>query len=201
MPEPGGDPATLLTVAPAAIDPPHLLRIAIDAEQVGAARIHLARDQVDVEGAVAAIRSRTSLVITAEPGSDAVRLADPVRADFVERVLPDAMAAPEILREIAGIAATGSSPVASVGGRGSSALPVLLAALAAGLHVRVGTADGPSPSLGGASPSPGGPSPSPGGPRGPRDDIALIARAAGLARIAGRPAMPLARAREFLGLS
>ena len=50
MPErPPGDPTigTLITLAPAACPLGHLLRAAIDAEQVGASRIHLATDQPD----------------------------------------------------------------------------------------------------------------------------------------------------------
>lgn len=183
---PPGDAAahsTLLSLAPAATDLPHLLRIAIDAEQVGAARIHLPVDQPDAEDAVAAIRAHTGLVVTAEPGSVAAPLADRPGPAFAELVLPESLDGPGLLTEIARIVAEHPHR-ASVGGAGDAALPVLLAALAVGLHLRVGTADRVAS----------------GAPTGPREDVALIGRAAGLARIAGRPAMPLAQARVVLGL-
>ncbi len=190
---PGGAPqGTILTVAPAATDLPHLLRTAIDAEQVGAARIHLAADQPEVDDAVAAIRTQTGLVITADSGTPADGLVDRLGPDFAEVVLADSLAGPALLSEVARIAREHRGPV-SVGGRGAAALPVLLAALAVGLHLRAGTAD--LSAAGAASPPADLVAPS-----GPRDDIALIARAAGLARIAGRPALPLAQAREVLGV-
>ncbi|MGY1744428.1 3-keto-5-aminohexanoate cleavage protein [Blastococcus sp. SYSU D00695] len=65
-------------------------------------------------------------------------------------------------------------------GRGAAALPVLLAALAGGGSVRAGTAD---------TPEPGDPA---------RADLQLVARAAGLARIAQRPPVPPAAARDLL---
>ncbi len=65
-------------------------------------------------------------------------------------------------------------------GRGSTALPVLLAALSGGGHVRAGSAD---------TPEPGDPA---------RADLQLVARAAGLARIAQRPPVPPLAARALL---
>jgi uncharacterized protein (DUF849 family) len=67
-------------------------------------------------------------------------------------------------------------------GVGPSALPVLLAALSAGGHLQVGTADPPAP-----------------GEPGP-DDVRLVARAAGLARLAQRPPLSTAAARRLLGV-
>jgi uncharacterized protein (DUF849 family) len=69
----------------------------------------------------------------------------------------------------------------SATGLGAAALPVLLAALAGGGHVRAGTASGP--------PGDDGPA---------RADLQLVARAAGLARIAQRPPLPPATARALL---
>jgi uncharacterized protein (DUF849 family) len=70
-------------------------------------------------------------------------------------------------------------------GLGSAALPVLLAALAGGGHVRAGAGDGT-----GSGPA---------GDDGPaRADLQLGARAAGLARIAQRPPLPPATARALL---
>ncbi|MGY1740888.1 MULTISPECIES: 3-keto-5-aminohexanoate cleavage protein [unclassified Blastococcus] len=69
-------------------------------------------------------------------------------------------------------------------GRGAAALPVLLAALSAGGHVRSGTAD--------AAVEPG----ETGDPA--RLDLQLVARAGGLARIAQRPPVPAAAARALL---
>jgi hypothetical protein len=185
---PGPVAGTLLSVAPAAGPLPQLLRTAIDAEQVGATRIHLAADQPEVADAVHAIRSQTGLVITADPGTAAARLTDPLGPDFTEVLLDDALAGPEMLTALAGIAADHPGG-ASVSGRGPAALPVLLAALAVGLHLRVGTADAPAvPAATGLAGA-------------PRDDIALVARAAGLARIAGRPPLPRPAALAVLGLS
>ena len=178
MSEPGG---VLLTLAPAAAEIGHLLRAAIDAEQVGATRLHLAADQADLEQVVAALREQTGLVLTADPGSAADPLLDRI-------TLPEVLVAPgepaAVVAQVADIAAAHPDGV-SVGGRDGAALPVLLAGLAAGAHLRVGTAD--------AAPS---------GERrgGGRDDAALVARAAGLARIAGRPALDPGSARRVLGL-
>jgi uncharacterized protein (DUF849 family) len=68
----------------------------------------------------------------------------------------------------------------SATGRGAAALPVLLAALSAGGHLRAGAAD---------TPEPGDPA---------RADLQLVARAAGLARIAQRPPVPPLAARALL---
>ncbi len=68
----------------------------------------------------------------------------------------------------------------SATGRGAAALPVLLAALAGGGHVRAGSAD---------TPEPGDPA---------RADLQLVARAAGLARIAQRPPLSPGAARTLL---
>ncbi|MCX2728723.1 3-keto-5-aminohexanoate cleavage protein [Saccharopolyspora sp. NFXS83] len=69
-------------------------------------------------------------------------------------------------------------------GVGSAGLPVLLAALAAGAHVRIGRADTPDY-------APGTPA---------RDDAQLVARAAGVAKIAQRPPLPPDQAAPALGI-
>jgi uncharacterized protein (DUF849 family) len=69
-------------------------------------------------------------------------------------------------------------------GVGRTSLPVLLAALSAGGHLRVGMEDT-------LTYAPGEPV---------RDNAQLVARAAGLARIAQRPPLTPAEARAFLGI-
>jgi uncharacterized protein (DUF849 family) len=70
-------------------------------------------------------------------------------------------------------------------GVGRTSLPVMLAALSAGGHLRVGMEDT-------LTYAPGEPV---------RDNAQLVARAAGLARIAQRPALTTTEARELLGIS
>src|SRR5580765_8581774 len=87
MPESAhSQPATtgiLLSVAPKASDLGHLLRAAIDAEQVGATRLHLAADQPEAEETIRALRQQTSLVLTAEAGFGAPGLVDHAELDEV----------------------------------------------------------------------------------------------------------------------
>ena len=174
-------PPLLLTLAPAPAAIGALLRGAIDAEQVGARRLHLAADQPDAGSAVQALREQTSLVLTADPDAPFADLVD--RVDLPE-VIVDGSVLPEVVERVAQLAARHDAAV-SISGRGDAALSVLLAALACGTHVRVGTADGPAA----------------GEPRGPgRDDAALAARAAGLARLAHRRPMTPDEARRALGL-
>lgn len=73
----------------------------------------------------------------------------------------------------------------SATGVGRSTLPVALAALATGGHLRVGMEDTLTYAPGEAV----------------RDNAQLLARAAGLARIAQRPPMPVERARAMLGVA
>jgi 3-keto-5-aminohexanoate cleavage enzyme len=70
-------------------------------------------------------------------------------------------------------------------GIGRSTLPVLLSTLAAGGHVRVGMEDTVTYAKG----------------QPVESNAQLVARAAGLARLAQRPPMPVAEARELLGIS
>lgn len=187
------EPGTLISVAPAGCELGHLLRLAIDAEQVGATRIHLAADQPDFVTAVAGLRGQTDLVITTDPGHPCADLVDVLPPDITEIVL-DGDDPATLTAEVARIAATAPAEV-SFGGRGPAAVPVLFAAIAVGADLLVGTALAPP-----ALPDPLGPRPpDPSRPRRAghsadvartpgRDDAALVARASGLARIAGRPA-------------
>lgn len=179
---------TLISVAPAATELGHLLRVAIDAEQVGATRIHLPLDQPDFVAAVAGLRRQTDLVITTDPGHPQADLVDRLPPDFTEVVLEGSDAA-ALTAEVAGLAAGGEGEIC-LGGRGTAAVPVLFAAIAVGADLLVGTALSP--------PDPA----NAGGDRlRSRDDAALVARASGLTRIAGRPAAEgrAARARWRIG--
>jgi len=175
---PPGRNGTLISLAPAAGELGHLLRVAIDAEQVGATRIHLPLDQPDFVAAVAGLRRQTDLVITTDPDHPGADLVDRLPPDFTEFVMDEAPAT-TLTTEVARLAA-GAPAEVSVGGRGSAAVPVLFAAIAVGADLLVGTALNPTT-------LPGADRRGDTGPRS-RDDAALVARASGLARIAGRPA-------------
>lgn len=198
-PPPGG---TLISVAPAACPLGHLLRSAIDAEQVGATRIHLAADQPDFVAAVAGLRAQTDLVVTTDPGHPGADLVDRLPPDFTEFVL--AGDDPAVLTaEVARIVGATRGDV-SLGGRGAAAVPVLFAAIAVGADLLVGTAlsppDPPDPA-GAAAGRPATDRPRSDRAAAGRDDAALAARASGLTRIAGRPAArgPAARSRWHIG--
>ena len=180
MPEVVG---TLITVAPVAGPIGHLLRTAIDAEQVGATRLHLAADQPDLATAVAALREQTRLVLT----SDAVGAeVDVIGSGFVDAVVDESADLPGLVAEVAKLVAAHPAGI-GICGRGTAALPILLAALAAGGHVWV---EAPESDPGGS-----------GHPPHLRDHAALVARASGLARIAGRPPLDRRAARTLLGLA
>jgi len=178
MPDRAPIAGTLITLAPAACPLGHLLRAAIDAEQVGASRIHLAVDQPDIVATIAGLRGQTGLVITTDPEHPAADLVDRLPTDFVEIVLDDGPSHGDLVATVARITGEHDGDV-SFAGNGGAAVPVLFAALAVGAHVRVGTVhtplELPSADLRG-DPRPKG-----------RDDAALVARASGLARIGGRP--------------
>jgi hypothetical protein len=183
MPDRAPTPGTLITMAPAACPLGHLLRAAIDAEQVGASRIHLAIDQPDVVATIAGLRGQTGLVITTDPEHAAADLVDRLPTAFVEMVLDDGPSHSDLVATVARIAAEHDGEV-SFAGNGAAAVPVLFAALAVGAHVRVGTVHTPlepPPAADLQGELRGDPR-----PRG-RDDAALVARASGLARIGGRP--------------
>jgi hypothetical protein len=183
---------TLITLAPAPSPLGHLLRAAIDAEQVGASRIHLSLDQPEFIATVAGLRRQTELVITTAPEHPGADLVDRLPPTIVEIVLDEGPSDIDLVAQIARIAERCDGEV-SLGGRGSAAIPVLFAALAVGAHVCVGTSqtpvEQPSTDLRG-DPRPRG-----------RDDAALVARASGLARIAGRPPLEgrAARSRWQIG--
>ena len=192
MPELEPAPGTLITLAPAPCPLGHLLRVAIDAEQVGASRIHLAADQPEFVAVVAGLRRQTGLVITTDEQNPAADLVDRLPRDFAEIVLDEGPSHIDLVAQVARIAEERDGDV-SLAGRGDAAVPVLFAALAVGAHLRVGTIhtpmEPPSTDLRG-DPRPRG-----------RDDAALVARASGLARIAGRPPLEgrAARSRWRIG--
>lgn len=168
MAEPAASKGTLITVAPAAGPIGHLLRTAIDAEQVGATRLHLAADQIDLDVAVSALREQTNLIITCEVNVAGV---DTIAADFLDIDLEPVADLPALVAEVARVVAAHPAGV-SICGVGDAAIPVLLATLAAGGHIRVAAAV--------------------------KDHAALVARASGLARIAGRAPLDPAAARQLL---
>ncbi len=205
---------TLITVAPVAGPIGHLLRTAIDAEQVGATRLHLPVDQPDLPLAVSALREQTKLFLTCDlhvPGVDVVSSA------FVDVVVQESSDLPALVAEVARLVAANPDGVA-ISGRGAAALPVLLAALAAGAHVWVEAPEhdrkSPAAAVRTAGPTEAGPAqagPTPAGPAAPartsaarsgqgKDHAALVARASGLARIAGRPPMTRPATARLLGL-
>jgi uncharacterized protein (DUF849 family) len=73
----------------------------------------------------------------------------------------------------------------SATGIGRSTLPVLLASLSAGGHLRVGMEDTVTYAKG----------------RPVESNVQLVARAAGFARLAQRPPMPVSEARALLGIT
>ncbi len=162
---------TLITVAPAAGPLGHLLRTAIDAEQVGATRVHLAADQGELEVAVSALREQTGLIITCH--ADVPGL-DHIGSDFADVDVEPAADLPTLVAEVARVVAAHPAGV-GICGLGSADLPALLATLAAGGHVRVAAAV--------------------------KDHAALVARASGLARISGRAPLDGAAARRLLGIA
>jgi hypothetical protein len=176
---------TLITVAPAAGPIGHLLRTAIDAEQVGATRLHLPVDQPDLPLAVSALREQTTLVITCD---ELVPGVDVVKSDFVDVVIQDGSDLPGLVAEVARLVAANPGGVA-ISGRGRAALPALLASLAAGGHIWVEAPEhddkGPGPAVRSST---------------VKDHAALVARASGLARIAGRPPMDRTSTGRLLGL-
>ncbi len=85
---------------------------------------------------------------------------------------------------VAAVAALPPGASFAATGVGRSSIPVMLASLAAGGHLRVGMED----TLTYAAGEP------------VRDNTQLVARAVGLAKIAQRPPMPAAQARDLLGI-
>ncbi|GAB2655601.1 hypothetical protein GCM10027271_12620 [Saccharopolyspora gloriosae] len=111
------------------------------------------------------------------PGSDDDRGSPGSRAGEVgaPNAVTEFASAMELLPRGTGCTAAGVGP---------AGLPVLLAALAAGAHVRIGRADTPDY-------APGTPA---------RDDAQLVARAAGVAKIAQRAPLPPDQAALALGI-
>ena len=188
LPDRARQVGTLITLAPAASTLSHLLRSAIDAEQVGATRIHLASDQQEIVPVIAGLRRQTDLVITIALDHPAAELVDRMPADFSEVVLDEGPDDVDLVAEVVRIDREHPAHV-SLAGRGRAGLPVLFAALAVGAHLRVGTADTPAnPIRQDLTDDPRTVG---------RDDAALVARASGLARLAGRPPLDAAAARAW----
>ncbi len=171
MPD-AGPVGTLISLAPAAGPIGHLLRTAIDAEQVGGTRLHLPADQPDLPDAVRALREQTGLVLTCDTQVSGI---DVITSGFLDAVVEENDDLPRLVVEIAELVAAHPSGV-GICGRGTAALPALLAALAAGGHLWV------------AAPA-------------RKDHAALVARASGLARIAGRPPLDRRAAHSLLGVA
>lgn len=181
---------TLIGFAPGAGGIGHLLRMAIDAEQVGATLLHLPAEQPDLPAAVAGLREHTDLILTCDtpvPGTDRVS------SGFDRAVIEDSDDLPAVVQRVARLVAEHPSGI-GITGRGRSTLPALLATLAAGGHVLVEPAASAADAVGasGASAPPIAPA---------RDHVALVARASGLSRIAGRPPLDRHAARKLLGLT
>ncbi len=192
---------TLITLAPSATELSLLLRLALDAEQIGATRIHLPADLDEPLRALAALRDHTTLIISAAAAGPAAELADLVSppigtagrdvlvtptglAVLVELIPEPAQDPAAVVTDLAARIGRRQLPV-SVACHGPLAIPALLTALAAGAHIRVGTAGAGAGS---------------GSAAGPRADVTLAARAAGIARLIGRPALSAAQARALLQL-
>ncbi len=189
-----GPAGTLITVAPSADHVGHLLRTAIDAEQVGATRLHLPSGLADPYSVVEALREQTTLVITCtDPPADLP--VDRVTSGFADVVLEEQPDLPALVADVAALVTAHPDGIA-VHGLGNAALPVLLAALAAGGHVWVDPPGDGAPPAGGSS-SRGSLT---GRPPAVRDHAALVARASGLARIAGRPPLDRRSTLALLGL-
>jgi hypothetical protein len=141
----------LIVYAPAVVPPRQLALFAVEVARVGAAAVRLpAADPGWLDDARAAVEAATDLVVVV-PGelSEVTLGADP-------------------LGELTDAAVVGGADVTA-----------LLAGLAAGRHLRAGSADTP-------------------GDGSVKHEVQLVARAAALARLAGRTPMTPAEARSYL---
>jgi hypothetical protein len=177
-------PTTILTVAPAAgTDLAGLVRIARSCGDIGASVIRVPPGDPAV---AAALREATDLVVATDvPEVDRLDDLPGLTARHCTLVLGRPGGIPGTLQGLAAaIAALPPGATFSATGVGETAIPVMLAALAAGGHLRVGLEDT-------VQYAPGEPA---------RNDAQLVARAAGLARIAQRPPAGPAEARTVLGI-
>ncbi|WP_111766795.1 3-keto-5-aminohexanoate cleavage protein [Nakamurella deserti] len=184
----------LLSLALPAADDDVLLRLVADAVHVGAVRVHLAAPASVVT--VRALRAATPALLSAAtgPADDVLdlvghdhpavaghtvfvgRAGDAVLVDMVPPAADDDAALVAALSgRLAGLPADG--PLRSVIARGDRATPAVLTALATGAHLRIGPGDGPVV-VG--------------------DAVRALARAAALARLAGRPPSTVDEARARL---
>ncbi|WP_206425978.1 3-keto-5-aminohexanoate cleavage protein [Nakamurella antarctica] len=180
-----------------------LLRVALDAQQIGVTRFELSWQQTDLAQAVEMLRAETQVILTAPGTSPLASMVDLVWRDrSVTADLPGMapkefcppgsnrvhllefhLHATDVLGEIpsqVGLIAAGSQLPISVSSDGPTAMLAMMAALSGGCHLRVGTADS------------GG---------GPRENVALAAKAVGFAKLGGRPPLTSAEARVQLGLA
>ena len=149
--------AVLIVYAPSVVPPPQLARFAAEVARVGAGALRLpAADASWLDAARAAVSAATDLVVL-DPGGGPREL-----------LLGD--------RPIAELQAAGDHAALVVGGPGVTAL---LAGLAAGSHLRAGSADSP-------------------GDGSVKHEVQLVARAAALSRLAGRVPMNPSEARAHL---
>lgn len=155
---------------PAVLDAgPHALRLSPAAEFAADARAGAQERGIAVHHEV-----RTAAELSALREAPAAEHVVLVFGAGLDGDLPGLAAAAE---QLPGVPATAT-------GLGESAIPVLLTAIAAGWHVRTGSADHPGRAPGSAG----------------RDDTQLVARAAGIAKIARRPPLPPAQAAAALGI-
>lgn len=182
-------PGCLISVA--------LDRAAIDREIEGLAQLGVQIIETDADS-VALVRERSDLLVhvpdrsgdwqNARPDLLTVPTGDAVPAGV--RPVYDGSGSPSLIRSDSAadlIDRTRDLPAGSVffaSGAGDSALPVTLAALACGGHVRIGVAECPEY-------APGEPT---------RNAVQLAARVVGLAKIAQRPPLSISEARELLGV-
>jgi 3-keto-5-aminohexanoate cleavage enzyme len=216
-------PTTMITVAPAGGAVAELVRTARAGGEIGASVVRVPTlEPGRLVETVAALREQTELVLRVDSDPDvhpdlaacppdAVELhtalrdreivavyeiTEPSRLTLLHRLLDQhglpygrrvhcelVLRTPDVVPALA--AALHALPAdATFTVIGSAALPAMLAALAAGGHLRVGLADT-------AEYAPGEPA---------RDNAQLVARAAGLARIAQRRPATVAEARTLLGV-
>lgn len=167
----------------------------IDREIDGLAQLGVQIIETDADS-VALVRERSDLIVQvsgdrqgAQP--DLVTVSAPVDLPPGVRPVYDGAGSPCLIRvndAVGLIDRTRDLPAGSVffaSAAGTSALPVTLAALACGGHVRIVVADCPEY-------APGEPT---------RNAVQLAARVVGLAKIAQRPPLSISEARQLLGVA
>ena len=157
--------STAIVYAPAAMAPVTLAALAVEVVRVGAGAVRLPpADAGWLMAARSAVESATGLLVL-----------DPDDQPF------ELLLGPSPVAELHAALAERAADELVVGGPDVRAL---FAGLAAGTHLRAGSADTSLGSTADAS---------------PRHDVQLVARAAALARLAGRPPMPASELRQIWG--